>query len=146
VFVHKSPIFFDIFFHKLFSILMGAALAPTFSPKRASAPGRPLNSGLVASGFLAILPSLAASLRQPCKNGKNHSPQTPHFRLRPCPALWISCLSYIPLPWLKPCANNAGMPTALACPSMGVNMVGGSNKGAVRKVTQGLKNAKNTII
>jgi hypothetical protein len=65
--------------------IRGAVLAPNFYTKRASTPGRPLNSAPWALGFLAILPSLAASLRQPCKNGKNHSPMAPHFRSRPCP-------------------------------------------------------------
>jgi hypothetical protein len=64
---------------------MGAAVAPIFYIKRATAPRCTLNSALWASGFLAILHRLAASLRQPCKNGKNHSPKAPHFRLHRCP-------------------------------------------------------------
>jgi hypothetical protein len=59
---------------------------PNLLSEKGQAPGFSLQFRLSASGFLAILASLAAALRQPSKNGKNHSPLRPHFRCNPCPA------------------------------------------------------------
>jgi hypothetical protein len=53
----------------------------------AKAPGRPLQFGAAGFGFFShFAQSASGNLRQPCKNGKNHSPSAPHFRSRPCPA------------------------------------------------------------
>jgi hypothetical protein len=61
------------------AFFVGLALAPNCFAHRARAPGCHCNATHLASGFLAILVSLAASLRQPPKNGKNHAPKWASF-------------------------------------------------------------------
>jgi hypothetical protein len=75
----------------------------------------------IGFGFLCCFQGLpgastSSATGKPLSPAKKPLAATPSFPFGPSRRPWFGRFLFSsPSPWLKPCANNAGMPTALAC-------------------------------